>query len=93
MKIGIRKETQYPSERRAALTPEHVKKLVERARRIIMMFTHKSYEECAVILEEADGHVKTALVMSLGSLDKTSAQKLLNYHDGFIRSALESINQ
>ncbi len=28
MKIGIRKETQYPSERRAALTPEHVKKLV-----------------------------------------------------------------
>lgn len=69
------------------------KKLVERARRIIMMFTHKSYEECAVILEEADGHVKTALLMSLGSLDKSSAQKLLNYHDGFIRSALESINQ
>ena len=69
------------------------KKLVERARRIIMMFTHKSYEECAVILDEADGHVKTALVMSLGGLDKTSAQKLLKYHDGFIRAALESINQ
>lgn len=28
MKIGIRKETQYPSERRAALIPEHVKKVV-----------------------------------------------------------------
>lgn len=28
MKVGIRKETQYPSEKRAALTPEHVKKLV-----------------------------------------------------------------
>ncbi|HAC14554.1 MAG TPA: N-acetylmuramic acid 6-phosphate etherase [Bacteroidetes bacterium] len=69
------------------------KKLVERARRIIMMFTHKSYEECAVILNAADGHVKTALVMSLGNLDKSSAQKLLTYHDGFIRAALESINQ
>ncbi|PID57463.1 MAG: hypothetical protein CR986_08975 [Ignavibacteriae bacterium] len=29
MKVGIRKETQYPSERRAALTPKHVKILTE----------------------------------------------------------------
>jgi len=29
MKIGIRKETQYPSEKRAALTPEHINKLVD----------------------------------------------------------------
>ena len=29
MVIGIRKETQYPSERRAALTPDHVKQIVE----------------------------------------------------------------
>lgn len=28
MKIGIRKETQYPSERRAALTPDHVEEIV-----------------------------------------------------------------
>lgn len=69
------------------------KKLVERARRIIMMFTHKSYEECAEILNNADGHVKTALVMSLGNLDKSSAHQLLNEHDGFIRAALESLNQ
>lgn len=29
MKIGIRKETQYPSEKRAALTPDHIKMIVE----------------------------------------------------------------
>ncbi|MEE9431007.1 MAG: bifunctional lysine ketoglutarate reductase /saccharopine dehydrogenase family protein [Melioribacteraceae bacterium] len=30
MKVGIRKETQYPSEKRASITPRHAKKLVER---------------------------------------------------------------
>lgn len=69
------------------------KKLVERARRIIMMFTQKSYEECAQVLEEAGGHVKTALVMSIGNLDRTSARKLLDDHDGFIRAALKSIGK
>ena len=29
MKIGIRKETQYPSEKRAALTPDHVIEIVK----------------------------------------------------------------
>jgi N-acetylmuramic acid 6-phosphate etherase len=66
------------------------KKLVERARRIIMMFTHKSYEECVEILQAADGHVKTALIMSLADLNLDEARKLLNEHDGFIRAALQS---
>lgn len=67
------------------------KKLVERARRIIMMFTSLTYEEAAFMLSEADNHVKTALVMSLGSMNKDEAQKLLDQHDGFIRAALESL--
>jgi N-acetylmuramic acid 6-phosphate etherase len=66
------------------------KKLVERARRIIMMFTHKSYEECAEILKAANGHVKTALIMSLADLNLDEARNLLNEHDGFIRAALQS---
>ena len=49
MKIGIRKETQYPSERRAALTPEHVKKIVSQGIEVIVesaeqrIFTSKEY--------------------------------------------------
>ncbi|KPQ00429.1 MAG: N-acetylmuramic acid 6-phosphate etherase MurQ [Bacteroidetes bacterium HLUCCA01] len=67
------------------------KKLVERARRIIMMFTSLTYEEAAFMLSEADNHVKTALVMSLGNMDKLQARELLHKHDGFIRAALESL--
>jgi alpha-aminoadipic semialdehyde synthase len=50
MKIGIRKETQYPSERRAALTPEHVKKLVEQNIQVLVepadqrIFTSEEYK-------------------------------------------------
>lgn len=69
------------------------KKLVERARRIIMMFTHFSYEECARLLDEADGHVKTAIVMGLSGRDKDASVALLNTHGGFIRSALQSIGR
>ncbi len=69
------------------------KKLVERARRIIMMFTRKSYEECAELLQAADGHVKTALVMGLGEMDAASARQVLAAHDGFIRAALQSIRK
>lgn len=67
------------------------KKLVERARRIIVMFTQCSYEEAAEVLEAADGHVKTALVMSKGNLSKSEAKELLVMHGGFIRAALESL--
>jgi len=69
------------------------KKLVERARRIIMMFTQSSYEECARLLEEADGHVKTAIVMGLSGRDKATSVALLNAHGGFIRAALQSIGR
>lgn len=66
-------------------------KLVERARRIIMMFTRFPYEECARLLDDADGHVKTALVMGLSGRDKRSSVALLKEHNGFIRAALQSI--
>jgi N-acetylmuramic acid 6-phosphate etherase len=69
------------------------KKLVERARRIIMMFTQFDYEECARLLDSADGHVKTALVMGLSGKDKAASQALLQAHGGFIRSALQSIDR
>lgn len=67
------------------------KKLIERARRIIMMFTNLTYDQSAEILNEADGHVKSAIVMALGSMNKNDAIRLLQKHDGFIRAALQSL--
>lgn len=49
MIIGIRKETQYPSEKRAALTPEHVKEITKTGIKVIVepaeqrVFTSEEY--------------------------------------------------
>lgn len=64
------------------------KKLVERAKRIILTFTGKSYDECSTLLEQADGHVKTALLMGLKGLNRDAAKQLLSKNNGFIRKAL-----
>lgn len=67
------------------------KKLVERAKRIIMMFTELEYDEATNILKEADNHVKTAIVMSLGNVDKAKAKAILDEKKGFIREAIEEL--
>ncbi|MEQ9279175.1 MAG: N-acetylmuramic acid 6-phosphate etherase [Balneola sp.] len=67
------------------------KKLVERAKKIIMIFTDLNYEEAAGYLKKADNHVKTAIVMALGKTEKEHAEALLNKHNGFIRKALKDI--
>jgi N-acetylmuramic acid 6-phosphate etherase len=66
-------------------------KLHERSKRIVMMFTELGYEDSEKLLYSADGHVKTALVMALGGLNKKEAEKKLEDHDGFIRKALQDI--
>lgn len=66
-------------------------KLKERAKRIIMMFTDVSYDEAAELLQESGGHVKTALLMALGGLQKQEAESLLSEHNGFIRKAFLSL--
>lgn len=65
------------------------KKLVERSKRIVMTITGLSYEEATKYLEEAGGHVKTALVMILGKVDLNEAQERLEKADGFVRTAIE----
>lgn len=69
------------------------KKLKERAKRILMTFTDLSYTEAAVALEKAGGHVKTALLMALGDLNREEADELLDEHDGFIRKAFLSLQK
>jgi len=64
-------------------------KLVERSKRIIVEVTGVSYRRAERLLEEARGHVKTALVMELKRVDYTTAKYLLREADGFVYRALE----
>ena len=64
-------------------------KLRERAKRIVMTITGVSYEEAADYLEQAGGHVKTALVMIKADVTKEEAQRRLEKAGGFVRAAIE----
>lgn len=64
-------------------------KLVERSKRIVMMATGLDYDAAAALLELTNGHVKTALVMALGSVDTVEeARERLDKADGFVRAAI-----
>lgn len=65
------------------------KKLVERSKKIVMTITGLPYEEAAVYLDKAKGHVKTALVMIKADVDYDEAQQRLKKADGFVRKAIE----
>ncbi len=68
-------------------------KLVERSRRIICMFTDLDYEQASDLLQQAGGKVKVALLMGLANLSAGEAERQLDAHDGFIRAALQSLEQ
>ena len=68
-------------------------KLEERSKRIVMMFTGMNYSASEKLLRRADGHVKTALLMALGEVDKARAEALLAEHNGFIRKALIALGK
>ncbi|MEX2116922.1 MAG: N-acetylmuramic acid 6-phosphate etherase [Bacteroidota bacterium] len=63
-------------------------KLKERAKRIIMTITGVSYDEAAIALKKAGGHVKTALVMIKAGVDKKEAARRLKKAEGFVRRAI-----
>ncbi len=65
------------------------KKLVERAKRIVMLITGLSYEEAQDYLTKSNFHVKSAIVMIKANVDFQEAQKLLQKADGFVRKAIE----
>jgi len=64
-------------------------KLVERSRRTVMTVTGVDYAEATSLLEAAEGHVKTALVMHLADVDAASAKDRLSRASGFVRHAIE----
>ncbi len=65
-------------------------KLVERAKRVIMIITGVSYEIAEVKLREASGSVKAALVMIKAKVDLNEALQRLDATGGFARMAIES---
>ncbi len=64
-------------------------KLRERAKRIVMTITGVGYEEAETGLQDADWHVKTALVMIKSGVTKEEADRRLQQADGFVRPAIE----
>jgi N-acetylmuramic acid 6-phosphate etherase len=64
------------------------KKLEERSKRIVMLATDVSYDEAATILQQAGGHVKTALVMIMAGLSAEEARHRLERAGGFVHHAI-----
>jgi N-acetylmuramic acid 6-phosphate etherase len=64
------------------------KKLIERSKRIVMTITGIDYDEAEKYLNEAKGHVKTALVMIQAKVDYDEAKRRLEKADGFVRKAI-----
>ena len=67
-------------------------KLEERAIRILMLAAEIDYANAERLLQEADGHVKTAIVMARKGVDKVAAGQLLTEADGFLRSVLHELD-
>lgn len=67
-------------------------KLRERAKRILMEITGVSHDEAVEYLSKSQHNVKVALVMILGKTDYVNAMKILDETDGFVRKAIEKIN-
>lgn len=64
-------------------------KLIERARRMLMMLTGVSYAEAAQALSAADRQVKVALVMLLTGMTADAARARLRDTGGFVRPIIE----
>ncbi len=67
------------------------KKLVERAKRVVMTITGLTYDEATTYLDEAGGHVKTALVMIKAGVSADEAKRRLDLTEGFVRKAIEFV--
>jgi N-acetylmuramic acid 6-phosphate etherase len=63
-------------------------KLVERAKRIIMMLAGLDYTEAARIFDQSERNVKVSIVMARKGMNKADAEALLERTDGFLARAL-----
>lgn len=68
-------------------------KLVERAKRIVMLGTGCAYEEAEQVLEQTGFSTKEAIVMLLTGTDRETAAKLLKENRGFVRKCIKNNGQ
>ena len=61
-------------------------KLEDRSQRIVMETTGLARDAAALVLERADGRVKTAIVMARRGVDREEAEALLDTHAGRLRA-------
>ncbi|MCW8126979.1 N-acetylmuramic acid 6-phosphate etherase [Microbulbifer halophilus] len=66
-------------------------KLRGRTRRIVMEATGVSLEEADRVLGQCDHNAKLAIMMILSGLDNAAAEEALNRADGFLRRALQQV--
>jgi N-acetylmuramic acid 6-phosphate etherase len=64
------------------------RKLVERAKRIVMVVTGVDYDTASAFLERSGGHVKTAIVMIANKMTAEEARACLEQAHGFVRAAI-----
>ena len=67
-------------------------KLAERAKRMVMLAVDVDYGVAERLLQEADGHVKTAIVMARKGVGRDAAGQLLAEADGFLRIVLREVD-
>ncbi|PIP11838.1 MAG: N-acetylmuramic acid 6-phosphate etherase [bacterium (Candidatus Stahlbacteria) CG08_land_8_20_14_0_20_40_26] len=65
-------------------------KLIERAKKTIMIVTGVEYDKASRVLKEAKYNTKTAIVMILANVDYKTAKERLEKCDGFVRKAISS---
>jgi N-acetylmuramic acid 6-phosphate etherase len=66
------------------------RKLIERAKRILMTITDINYDEAGQALEKSGNHVKKAIVMIKAGVSAEEAEHRLTVADGFVRAAIEN---
>ena len=68
-------------------------KLKERAKRVVMTITGLGYGESEKYLQQAGGHVKTALVMIKTKVNRREAERRLKEAEGFVRDAIKGVER
>jgi N-acetylmuramic acid 6-phosphate etherase len=71
------------------LTPS-CQKLIDRSQRILCAITNLSPQDSAQKLQEAQGNLKVAILMTKRAVSYETARQLLDKHQGNVRNALEN---
>ena len=72
------------------MKPSNIK-LQDRSVRIVMKALNVERDEAAALYEAAGHFTKAAIVMGAAKVDKDTAVKALEQHDGFIRRAVDAL--